>query len=72
MNAYRGRGLEAVERIEVVNGGAAELPSEATWILLRYAAGSQGSPAAFESPRSDMRRSHPDQKVGALVGYAPG
>jgi len=66
MSAYRGAGLAAVERVDIVNAEQVPAVSGAGWPLagftstVRYATGAGGS---------DDRRIDSNSEVGELVGF---
>ena len=68
-SAYRGAGLEAVQRIEVVNGELGERPAGATWILqgltsnVRYATGAELTALRAKQPALNR----PEATCAALI-----
>src|SRR5262245_49959100 len=69
MSSYRGPVVEAVERIHVVNGDAAEAPPETVWVLhgftsnVRYATGAEM--AALRARQPALNR--PEATCAALI-----
>ncbi len=69
MSAYRGAGLEAVQRIEVVNGELGERPAGTAWVLqgltsnVRYATGAEL--AALRAKQPALNR--PEATCAALI-----